>query len=71
MTLVHWFTQHEHGGFPIERAVLGACDLSVLYIGGEWQWRVRRHGRDTAEGIARTALDAREQAEAVALSLIG
>jgi hypothetical protein len=32
------------GSFPIERAALGACDLSVLHVGGEWPWLVRRHG---------------------------
>jgi hypothetical protein len=30
MTTAQWFTLHEHGGFPIECAALGACDLSVL-----------------------------------------
>ena len=30
MTRVYWFTQFEHGGFPIERAALGSCDLSML-----------------------------------------
>jgi hypothetical protein len=28
MTLAQWFTQYEHGGFPIEKAALGSCDLS-------------------------------------------
>ena len=37
-----WFTHWEHGFFPVERAVLGDCDLSVLYVDGEWQWLVRR-----------------------------
>ena len=69
MTLARWFTTHEYGFYPIERAVIGSCDLSVLYVDGEWQWLVRRHGRDTAEGMARTAVEAREQAEAVALSV--
>jgi hypothetical protein len=58
---------YEAGSFPIERAALGACDLSVLHIGGEWQWLVRRDGRDVAEGAARTPGEARAQAEAVAL----
>ena len=66
MTLAHWFTTHEYGSFPIERAAFGACDLSVLYVGGEWQWPVRRDGRDVAEGAARADLEAREQAEAAA-----
>jgi predicted DNA-binding WGR domain protein len=42
MTTAQWFTLHEHGGFPIECAALGACDLSVLHVGGEWQWLVRQ-----------------------------
>jgi hypothetical protein len=35
MTLAYSFAQHESGGFPIERAALGSCDLSVLHVGGE------------------------------------
>ena len=65
----HWFTQHEFGGFPFERAVIGSCDLSVLHVGGKWQWLVQREGGDIAEGAARAALDARRQAETVALKL--
>jgi hypothetical protein len=38
--IAYWFTQHEHGGFPVERAGLGSCDLSMMHIGGEWQWLV-------------------------------
>jgi hypothetical protein len=68
-TVAHWFTQHEQGGFPVERAALGSCDLSILHIGGEWQWLVRRDGRDVAEGAARAAADAKREAEAVALKL--
>jgi hypothetical protein len=60
---------HEYGSFPVERAALGACDLSVLHVGGEWQRLVRRDGHDVAEGTARADLEAREQAEAVALSV--
>jgi hypothetical protein len=45
----YWFTQREAGGFPVERAVLGAWDVSVLHVAGEWQWLVRRDGRDVAE----------------------
>ena len=26
MTLAYWFTQHGHGGFPVERAALGSSD---------------------------------------------
>ena len=65
MMVAHWFTQLERGGFPIER-VLGAYDLSLLHVAGEWQWLVRRDGRDIA---ARDAVDAQRQAEAVALQL--
>jgi hypothetical protein len=28
--MTYWFTHLEHGGFPIERAALGSCDLSIL-----------------------------------------
>jgi hypothetical protein len=49
MALAHWFTQHEEGGLPVERAALGSCDLSLLHVGGEWQWwLVRQAGRDVA-----------------------
>jgi hypothetical protein len=47
--------------------VRGGCDLSVLHVGGEWQWLVRRNGRDVAEGSARACLAAKQQAEAAAL----
>jgi hypothetical protein len=46
---------------------LGGCDLSVLYVGGEWQWLVRQAGRNVAEGAARAAVEAKQQAAAVAL----
>jgi hypothetical protein len=69
MTIAYWFTQREAGGFAIDRAALGACDLSVVHIGGEWHWLVQQAVRDVAEGAARSALDARHQAEAVALEL--
>lgn len=64
--MAHWIIQKEHGGFPIERAVVGSFDLSVLYVGGEWQWLVQCGGRDVAEGASRASLAARQQAEAVA-----
>jgi hypothetical protein len=69
MTQAHWFTHLEHGGFPIEKAALGSCDLSVLHVGGEWQWLVRQAGRDVAEGAAQAAVDAKCEAEFVALKL--
>jgi hypothetical protein len=69
MTAAYWFTHREHGGFPVERATLGSCDLSVLHVGGEWQWLVRQAVRDIAQGAARSAVDGRGAAEAVALEL--
>jgi hypothetical protein len=70
MTLqAKWFTQHERGGFPVERAALGSCDLSVLHVGREWQWLVRQAGRDVAEGAAPAVADAQRQAEEAALKL--
>ena len=55
----YWFTDQEQGGFPVERAALGARDLSVLHIAGEW----------VAEGAAPSADGAKLEAEAVALRL--
>ena len=69
MTLCHWFTHHEEGGFPVQKAALGSCDLSMMHIGGEWQWLVRQEGRDVAEGAAPAADEAQRQAEAAALEL--
>ena len=66
MTTAYSFTQRESGGFPIERAAVGSCDLCVLHIGGDWEWLVRQAGRDVAEGKARAESDAKHQAEAVA-----
>jgi hypothetical protein len=65
----YWFTSSEKNGFPVERAALGSCDLSLLHVGGEWQWLVRQDGRDVAEGAALSADDARREAEAMALKL--
>jgi hypothetical protein len=67
--MAHWFTQQEQGGVPVERAALGSCDLSIMRIGDQWQWHVRREGRDVAEGATRAAPDARREAEAAALKL--
>ena len=61
-----WSVYRERDGFPVERATIGAFDLCVVYVAGEWQWLVRREGRDVAEGTARAALAARQQAEAMA-----
>jgi hypothetical protein len=66
----YWFTSREQGGFAVERAALGAFDLSLLHVGGEWQWLVRQDGRDVAEGAASSADDARREAEDVALKLL-
>ena len=51
-------------------AAIGSCDLSVLHVGGEWQWLVRQAGRDVAEGAARAAVDAKKEAEKVARKLV-
>ena len=69
MTTACWFTHIEQGGFPIERAALGDCDLSLIYVGGRWEWLVRQDGRDMAEGTALTADAARRDAEATAIDL--
>jgi hypothetical protein len=65
----YWFEHKERGGFPVQRAAVRDCDLSVLHVAGEWQWLVSRDGRDIAEGAARDAVDAQRQAEAVACGL--
>jgi hypothetical protein len=70
MTTAHWFTDYDGGGFPVEKAALGGCDLSGAYVGGEWQWLVMCQGRAVAEGGARGYLAARREAEAVALCLL-
>ena len=66
----YWFTAHEQGGFDVERAALGSCELSVLHIAGEWQWLVRQDGRNVKEGAALFTDDAKLEAEAVALRLL-
>jgi hypothetical protein len=65
----YWFTVHEQGGFPVERAALGSCELSVMHIAGEWQWLVRQDGRDVKEGAAPSADGAKLEAEAMAVLL--
>jgi hypothetical protein len=66
MTAAHWVTQKERDGFPVEKAAVGSCDLSVVYVGGYWEWLVRDAGGDLAEGMARTEAGAKRQAEEVA-----
>jgi hypothetical protein len=66
MTAAYWFTHKEQGGFPIEKAALRDCDLSVVYVGGHWEWLVRQAGRDVTEGTAATAATAKLYAETVA-----
>jgi hypothetical protein len=61
VTRAYRFEHREQGGFPVQRGALGDCDLSVMHIGGEWQWLVRRAGRDVAEGAARSADDAQRK----------
>jgi hypothetical protein len=53
----------------VRRAALGDCDLSVLHVGCEYHWLVRRDGRGVAEGAAPDLADARRPAEAVALTV--
>ena len=69
MTRAYWFTEHEDGGFPVEKAALGSCALPVLHVGGEWQWLVRQAGRDIAEGAAPGLIEAKQDTETVALAL--
>ena len=66
--MTHWFTRLEHGGFPIKRAALGSCDLSVLHVGREWQWLARQAGRDVRR-VRREPMPMHGQSEAVALEL--
>jgi hypothetical protein len=69
LSMLNWSIHNERGGFPVEGAAIGGFRLLVLYTDGEWQWLVRRDGYDVAEGAARAARAARQQAEAVALRL--
>jgi len=70
MTLAYWFTQFDLFGFPVELAEVGGCELRVCFVGGEWQWLVRRDDCDVAEGTARGCLAAKQQAEAFAGRLL-
>jgi hypothetical protein len=38
-------------------------------IGGQWEWLVRQAGRDAAEGTAPGCVEAKRDAETVALAL--
>jgi hypothetical protein len=73
VTRAYSFEHKEQCSFPALRAAVGDCDLSVLHVArgrwGEWQWLVRRDGRDIAEGAAPALADAQRQAEAVALTV--
>lgn len=62
----YWFTDREQGGFPVERAALGSCDLSVLHIAvdgngwsggmaGTWRKGPRPHVMRPAGGRSRGA----------------
>jgi hypothetical protein len=44
VTRAYWFEHKERGGFPVLRAAVGDCDLSVMLVGDEWHWLVRREG---------------------------
>lgn len=64
--MTYWFTTRDAGSFPIERAAVGDCDLSIMRIGDTWRWFVSLSGRDVAKGSSGSAADARRQAETVA-----
>jgi hypothetical protein len=64
--MAYWFTQYDLFGFPGELATLGDCDLSVMFVGGNWEWLVRHDGRDVAEGSPRCSAAAKQQAEDMA-----
>jgi hypothetical protein len=66
----YWFKVEEKGGFPVERAALGSCELSVMHIAGEWQWLIRQDGRDVKKGSAPLLTVAKLEAETVALGLL-
>jgi hypothetical protein len=72
VTQAYWFEHRETGGFPVQRAAIGECDLSVLRVGEEdYHWLVRREGRDVAEGVARSAAEAQRQAEVAVREALG
>jgi uncharacterized protein (DUF2252 family) len=53
------------------KRLVASVVIAARHVGGEWQWLVRRAGRDVAEGTAGADREAREQAEAAALLLGG
>jgi hypothetical protein len=61
MTPAYWFEHREAGGFPVRAARSAPAPLSVLHVGGEWQWLVRRDGRDLAEAAAAHTLGRKER----------
>jgi hypothetical protein len=61
--MVYWRTQYDLFGFPVEQTTLGEFDLSVAFVGGDWQWLVRREGGDVTEGSARSGRAAKQQAK--------
>jgi hypothetical protein len=68
LLMAYRLTQHEAGSFPLEITTIGGCELSVLRIGDEYHWLASRDGRDV-EGVARSAVDAKRDAENVALKI--
>jgi hypothetical protein len=65
--MLQWDTQYDlfydPSGFPVEQAKCCGCDLSVVFVRGNWEWLVKHAGRDVAEGAARSCLGAKQQAE--------
>jgi hypothetical protein len=59
--MVEWFTQYDLFGFPADKATVGGCELSVAFVGGQWQWLVRCEGRDVAERPARSGRGAKQR----------
>jgi hypothetical protein len=69
MTRAHW-KYGELRGFPHDKATLGGSDLSVAYVGGEWQWLMRHAGHNIDAGSARPCRGAKQQAEDAARLLL-
>ena len=63
-----WFEHKEQGGFPLQRATVGDCDLSVLPLGlRRWSWLMRRAGVALAEGEAYSLVASQEAATEAAV----